>query len=83
MIFADSRYNRHDKRSKLPKWILQFLTDAQLNLSTDTAIAQVKQFLRVMAQPIDQNALKQVLLTLDEVQTISPPSGSSIEEVES
>eukprot|EP01082_Thalassiosira_pseudonana_P015808 g13869.t1 g13869 contig9:633108-635683(+) len=74
MIFADSRYNRHDKRSKLPKWILQFLGDGQLNLSTDTAIAQVKHFLRVMAQPVDQNALKEVLLTLDEVQAMSPPT---------
>lgn len=25
MILADSRYSRYDKRSKLPKWILQFL----------------------------------------------------------
>ncbi|KAL7487638.1 hypothetical protein ACHAW6_013205 [Cyclotella cf. meneghiniana] len=85
MIFADSRYNRHDKRTKLPKWILQFLGDAQLNLSTDTAIAQVKQFLRIMAQPVDQNALKQVLLTLEEVQMICPPLTTScnIEEVTS
>lgn len=30
MILADSRYNRHDKRSKLPKWILQFLGDQVL-----------------------------------------------------
>lgn len=80
MIFADSRYNRYDKRSKLPKWILNFLGDAQLNLSTDTAIAQVKQFLRVMAQPVDQNALKQVLLTLQEVQMMSPPMNSSLVE---
>jgi DNA excision repair protein ERCC-2 len=85
MIFADSRYNRHDKRSKLPKWILQFLGDAQLNLSTDTAIAQVKQFLRVMAQPVDQDALKQVLLTLEEVQQMSPSANNSggVEVVES
>jgi len=67
MIFADARYNRHDKRSKLPKWILQFLGDGQLNLSTDTAIGQVKHFLRIMAQPVDQESLKQVLLTVEEV----------------
>ena len=73
MIFADSRYNRHDKRTKLPKWILQFLGDGQLNLSTDTAIAQVKHFLRVMAQPVDQNALKEVLLSLEEVEAMSQP----------
>lgn len=70
MIFADSRYNRHDKRTKLPKWILQFLGDGQLNLSTDTAIGQVKHFLRVMAQPVDQNSLKEVLLTVGEVESL-------------
>ncbi|KAL7539782.1 hypothetical protein ACHAXR_010598, partial [Thalassiosira sp. AJA248-18] len=68
MIFADARYNRHDKRSKLPQWILQFLGDGQLNLSTDTAIGQVKHFLRIMAQPVDQNSLKEVLLTVEEVE---------------
>lgn len=32
------RYSRHDKRSKLPGWILSHLRDAHLNLSTDMAI---------------------------------------------
>ena len=71
MIFADSRFNRHDKRSKLPKWTLQFLNEGCLNLSTDTALAHVKSFLRLMGQPIDQQALQSVLLILDdEVQKI-------------
>ena len=66
--------------------ILQFLGDAQLNLSTDTAIAQVKQFLRVMAQPVDQNVLKEVLLTVEEVEEVeimSPPSNTNFHIVES
>lgn len=32
------RYSRHDKRSKLPSWILSHLHDAHLNLSTDMAL---------------------------------------------
>ena len=37
-----SRYNRHDKRSKFPPWINQFLKeDSCLNLSTDIAVDQV------------------------------------------
>lgn len=32
------RYSRHDKRSKLPSWILSHLRDAHLNLSTDMAV---------------------------------------------
>merc|ERR1740139_1257092 len=66
------RYNRHNKRYKLPKWILQFLFDEYLNLSTDTAIQHVKQFLRLMGQPIDQEALKSVLLSLEEIEKLAP-----------
>jgi len=73
MILADSRYNRHDKRSKLPKWILQFLGEHYLNLSTDMAISHVKQFLRLMGQPIDQTALQSVLLTVEEANQMNPP----------
>lgn len=37
-----TRYNRHDKRSKFPPWINQFLKeDSCLNLSTDIAVDQV------------------------------------------
>ena len=71
MIFADSRYNRNDKRSKLPQWIQQFLSEAYLNLSTDTALQHVKQFLRIMGQPIDQEALQSVLLPLEEIEQLS------------
>ena len=77
MIFADSRYSRHDKRSKLPKWILQFLNDAYLNLSTDMALQHVRHFLRLMGQPIDQEALQSVLLTLEEVERMNPPTDAS------
>ena len=28
MVFADARYARHDKKSKLPQWVLQFLPEA-------------------------------------------------------
>jgi len=79
MILADSRYNRHDKRSKLPKWILQFLGEHCLNLSTDQGIQQVQQFLRLMGQPIDQKALQSVLLTVEEAKLMNPqmPAASS------
>lgn len=54
MIFADKRYTRHDKRSKLPGWILTQLREAHLNLSTDMAVHIAKDFLRKMAQPYDK-----------------------------
>ncbi len=34
MVFADRRYQRHDKRDKLPALITRHLKDAHLNLST-------------------------------------------------
>lgn len=51
MILADRRFSR--KRNQLPKWITQGLSEADLNLSTDMAISNAKQFLRTMAQPTD------------------------------
>ncbi|GMJ01133.1 ULTRAVIOLET HYPERSENSITIVE 6, ARABIDOPSIS THALIANA XERODERMA PIGMENTOSUM GROUP D [Hibiscus trionum] len=54
MIFADKRYSRHDKRSKLPSWILSHLQEANLNLSTDMALHIAREFLRKMAQPYDK-----------------------------
>eukprot|EP00731_Ephydatia_muelleri_P027476 Em0019g349a len=51
MIFADKRFGRHDKRSKLPKWIQEHLKESLCNLSTEEAVQYCKRFLREMAQP--------------------------------
>ena len=51
MIFADQRFNRADKRGKLPAWIIQYLDKSHLNLSTDRALTVAKDFLKRMAQP--------------------------------
>jgi hypothetical protein len=67
VILADSRYNRADKRSKFPPWITQFIRESNLNLSTDVAIQQIKQFLRVAGQPIEQAALHSILLNKEQV----------------
>jgi hypothetical protein len=53
---------------------LQFLGEQYLHLSVDTAIQFVKQFLRIMGQPIDQTALQSVvLLTVEEANLMNPP----------
>lgn len=62
VLLADARFARHDKRSKLPGWVKQFMSDDHLNLSTDAALSIMRQFLRQMAQPIDGRDLKQMLL---------------------
>ncbi|KAJ3218139.1 hypothetical protein HDU67_006543 [Dinochytrium kinnereticum] len=57
MIFADKRFARADKRSKLPKWITAEMSEAWVNMSTDMAVATAKKFLRSMAQPFDHSQL--------------------------
>tara|TARA_B110000977_G_scaffold191665_1_gene264113 strand:- start:841 stop:3186 length:2346 start_codon:yes stop_codon:yes gene_type:complete len=54
MVFADKRYNSHDKRGKLPGWITTHLHEQNLNLSTDMAVQIARTFMREMAQPYDR-----------------------------
>ena len=49
MVLADRRFGR--KKHQLPKWIAQALSDADMQLSTDMAVANARKFLRQMAQP--------------------------------
>lgn len=51
VLFADKRFARAKLRSKLPKWIMQFLTAESLDLDTGTAIVHARAFLLDMAQP--------------------------------
>ncbi|KAF8822493.1 Dna excision repair helicase, partial [Cardiosporidium cionae] len=44
MVFADSRYCRLDKRSKLPPWIQKFLENSHLALTTETALPRFGQY---------------------------------------
>jgi len=70
MVFADKRFGRSDKRSKLPKWIQEYLVDHVCNLSTDEAVQISKRFLRNMAQPFTrEDQLGLSLLTLDQLQS--------------
>lgn len=77
MIFADKRYTRHDKRSKLPGWILSHLRDAHLNLSTDMAVHIAREFLRKMAQPYDKTGGggKKTLLSQEDLEKMNGSEG--------
>lgn len=67
MVFADKRYMRHDKRSKLPTWITSNLKDAHMNLSTDMLMHVVRDFMRNMAQPYDSGIIGKSLLSEEQV----------------
>lgn len=71
MIFADKRFSRSDKRSRLPKWIQEHLVDNHCNLSTEEAIQMSRRWLKRMAQPFTrEDQLGVSLLTLDQLEKI-------------
>jgi hypothetical protein len=70
MVFADKRYQRHDKRDKLPRWITSQLREAHMNLSTDMLLTVTREFMRSMAQPVDAAATQKGLLSQEAVNAI-------------
>jgi len=54
MIFADQRYARQDKRSKIPEWIRNYLDPAHIVMASDVAIQASHSFLLGMAQPYEE-----------------------------
>lgn len=71
MIFADKRFSRQDKRSRLPKWIQEHLTDSYCNLSTEEAMQTARRWLRQMAQPFSrEDQLGISLLTLAQLEAL-------------
>ncbi|KAK9823916.1 hypothetical protein WJX72_006337 [[Myrmecia] bisecta] len=84
MVFADQRYQRHDKRDKLPAWITSHLKDSHLNLSTDMLLHVAREFMRSMAQPYDRMAVGKSLLTEEQanaMDTANPNAVPTITEV--
>lgn len=71
MIFADKRFSRQDKRSRLPKWIQEHLTDNHCNLSTEECMQTARRWLRQMAQPFSrEDQLGVSLLTLQQLEAL-------------
>ncbi|EUD64685.1 DNA excision repair protein ERCC-2 [Plasmodium inui San Antonio 1] len=50
MIFADIRYARNDKKSKLPPWIIKCMDMSNVNLTVSTAVNISRKFLLNMSQ---------------------------------
>ena len=75
MVFADKRYNSHDKRSKLPKWISNHMTEELLNLSTDMALTVSRAFMRHMSQPFSAGEAGKTLFDQQKVDEIARRMG--------
>jgi DNA excision repair protein ERCC-2 len=70
MILADKRFQRADKRLKLPRWIQEHLRDSMCDLSVEEAVQISKKWLRQMAQPFTRDdQLGISLLTLEQLQS--------------
>lgn len=71
MIFADKRFSRADKRTRLPKWIQAHLADENCNLSTEEAMQMARRWLRQMAQPFTrEDQLGVSLLTIAQLKAL-------------
>ncbi|KAK2161832.1 hypothetical protein NP493_1557g00011 [Ridgeia piscesae] len=84
LCFADKRFARSDKRSRLPKWIQEDLSDSLCNLSTDEAVHVAKRFLRNMAQPFShEDQLGLSLLTVEQLdnEDVQRRIASKIQEI--
>lgn len=68
MIFADKRFARADKRSKLPRWINQYITETAANLSTDMALTLSKLFMRTISQNPNENQTGVSLWSLEDIE---------------
>ncbi|KAL1742476.1 hypothetical protein HDZ31DRAFT_65932 [Schizophyllum fasciatum] len=68
MVFADKRFGRSDKRSKLPRWINQYITETASNLSMDMAITLSKIFMRTISQNPNENQTGISLWTLEDIE---------------
>ncbi|KZT26203.1 DNA repair helicase [Neolentinus lepideus HHB14362 ss-1] len=68
MVFADKRFARADKRSKLPRWIQQYITETTSNLSTDMALTLSKLFMRSISQNPNENQTGISLWTLEDIE---------------
>ena len=67
MCFADKRFSKADKRLKLPKWIREYLYDADCNLSIEEALSKARRWLKQMAQPLTQKEQLGVSLLNEEL----------------
>lgn len=77
MVFADKRYQRGDKRDKLPKWITSNLKDSNVNLSTDMLISIARDFMREMAQPVETGQVGKSLLSAQALQALEEARGQT------
>lgn len=81
LVYADKRYQRHDKRDKLPAWITTHFKDSHLNLSTDMLLCIAREFMRGMAQPYDRNAVGKSLLSEAQVNALDTANATMQMEV--
>jgi DNA excision repair protein ERCC-2 len=64
---SQQRFARSDKRSKLPRWINQYITETAANLSTDMALTLSKLFMRQISQNPDENQSGVSLWSLEDI----------------
>mmetsp|Transcript_122306 Transcript_122306/g.212225 ORF Transcript_122306/g.212225 Transcript_122306/m.212225 type:complete len:842 (+) Transcript_122306:93-2618(+) len=71
MIFADQRYAKADKRSKIPDWIQAFIEPGHLIMGTDVAVQVARTFLLQMSQPfVEAKGVNSSVLSKDALESL-------------
>jgi DNA excision repair protein ERCC-2 len=84
MVFADQRYARADKRSKIPDWIQASIEPGHMVMATDVAVQVARRFLLQMSQPFkpQQGIGASVLTKASLLELIAREHGTLDEDVE-
>ncbi|EJW86627.1 excision repair cross-complementing rodent repair deficiency [Wuchereria bancrofti] len=86
MVFADKRFSRKDKMGKLPRWIQEYITPGNVNLSIEEAVIIARKWFPLMAQSFTkEHQLGISLLTeemLREKELLGKKFGHVLEEVD-
>lgn len=72
MIFADKRFSRPDKITRLPQWIQQHLSESYTTLSIEEAMHISRNWLKHMSQPFTrEDQLGTALLTKEQLEEMN------------
>uniref|UniRef100_A0A7E4VTR8 General transcription and DNA repair factor IIH helicase subunit XPD n=1 Tax=Panagrellus redivivus TaxID=6233 RepID=A0A7E4VTR8_PANRE len=52
LVFADRRYGKIDKRTKLPRWIQNNLSSGSHNMSVEEGVSKIRKWFPYMGQPV-------------------------------
>ena len=72
LIFADRRFGKSDKRTKLPRWIQEHIVSGSYNMSIEEGVAKIRRWFPYMGQPMKKEDQLGVSLVSQEMLKKNP-----------